>query len=68
MGKGKYVILDSYGECNETHLNQLWSIGIACFAIVITVFTVPALIGIDITNINSTSTQQNNGNSHRSGR
>jgi len=54
MGKGKYITLDSYGE---NHENRLWSIGIALFALTLAAFTVPALIGIDITNIN----QQNNG-------
>lgn len=58
MGKGKYITLDSYGETRE---NRLCAIGIALFALVITSFTVPALIGIDITNIN----QQNNDTTHR---
>ncbi len=68
MGKGKYIILDSYGESTETRSNQLWSYGIALFALIIAAFTVPALIGIDITNINSNPTQQNNGTSRRIGR
>lgn len=58
MGKGKYITLDSYGE---THENRLWSIGIALFALIIASISVPALMGIDITNIN----QQNNGTPHR---
>lgn len=61
MGKGKYIILDSYGESTKTRSNQLWSIGIALFALIIAAITVPALIGIDITN----PTQQNYGNPHR---
>ena len=65
MGKGKYIILDSYGESIKTRSNQLWSYGIALFALIIAAFTVPALIGIDITNINSNPTQQNHGNPHR---
>ena len=68
MGKGKYIILDSYGESIRTRSSQLWSIGIACFAVIIAAFTVPALIGIDITNINSNPTQQNNGTPHRTSR
>ena len=64
MGKGKYIILDSYGETLETRSNRLWSYGIALFALFIASFTVPALMGIDITNIN----QQNNGNSNRTSR
>ncbi len=61
MGRGKYIILDSYGESTKTRSNQLWSIGIALFALIIAAITVPALIGIDITN----PTQQNYGNPHR---
>lgn len=61
MGKGKYITLDSYGESHET---RLWSIGIALFALFIASFSVPALMGIDITNIN----QQNNGNPSRTSR
>jgi hypothetical protein len=58
MGKGKYITLDSYGEAYQ---NRLWSIGIALFALFIASFSVPALIGIDITNLN----QQNNDTTHR---
>jgi hypothetical protein len=49
MGKGKYITLDSYGE---THENRLGNVLVATFAIIIAVFTVPALLGVDITNIN----------------
>ena len=61
MGKGKYITLDSYGE---THENRLGNVLIATFAIIIASFTVPALLGVDITNI----TPQNNGTPHRTSR
>lgn len=64
MGKGKYIILDSYGETHETRSNRMWSYGIALFALTLAVFTVPALIGIDITNINP----QTHGTPHRTSR
>lgn len=56
MGKGKYITLDSYGE---THENRLGNVLVATFAIIIAVFTVPALLGVDITNINPQPTQNN---------
>lgn len=49
MGKGKYVILDSYGE---THENRLGSIAIALLALLLATISGMALVGVDPTNIN----------------
>jgi len=49
MGKGKYVILDSYGE---THENRLGSIAIALLALLLATISGMALVGVDFTNIN----------------
>ncbi len=49
MGKGKYVILDSYGE---THENRLGSIAIALLALLLATISGMALVGVDLTNIN----------------
>jgi hypothetical protein len=49
MGKGKYVILDSYGE---THENRLGSIAIALLALLLATISGMALLGVDPTNIN----------------
>jgi hypothetical protein len=49
MGKGKYVILDSYGE---THENRLGSIVIALLALLLATISGMALVGVDLTNIN----------------
>jgi hypothetical protein len=55
MGKGKYVTLDSYGESHE---NRRWSLAIALFSIVIATITATALVGVDVTQINPQSIQE----------
>lgn len=65
LGRNRYVRLDSYGESRET---RRFNFLCALFVIAITVMTAGAMVGVDITNINSNPTQQNNGNSHRTGR
>jgi hypothetical protein len=55
MGRGKYIHLDSYGETPET---RRWSVGIALFSVIIAAITISALVGVDITQINSQYTQQ----------
>ncbi len=54
MGKGKYIHLDSYGESHET---RRWSVCIALFSITIAIISATALLGVDITQINSQSIQ-----------
>jgi len=54
MGKGKYVILDSYGE---THENRLGSIAIALLALLLATISGMALLGVDLTNINPQPTK-----------
>ena len=52
LGNNRYVHLDSYGESSKTRtVSQVLSVA---FVFVIACVTVPALVGIDITNINST--------------
>ena len=48
MGKGKYVILDSYGE---THENRLGSIAIALLALLLATISGMALLGVDPTKL-----------------
>ena len=55
MGKGKYITLDSYGESHET---RPWSLAIALFSVIITVITATALVGVDVTQINPQSIQE----------
>jgi len=54
MGKGKYVILDSYGETYETRLG---SIAIALLALLLATISGMALLGVDPTNITPQSTK-----------
>ena len=54
MGKGKYVILDSYGE---THENRLGSIAIALLALLLATISGAALVGVDLTKINPQAQQ-----------
>jgi len=49
MGKGKYVILDSY---DETHENRLGSIAIALLVLLLATISGAALVGVDLTKIN----------------
>ena len=65
MGKGKYVILDSYGETHETRLG---SIAIALLALLLATISGMALLGVDPTNINPQSNFDNNGTTHRTNR
>jgi hypothetical protein len=65
LRRNRYIRLDSYGESRETRrFNFLCTL----FVIALTVMTAGAMVGIDITNINSNPTQQNNGTSRRIGR
>ena len=48
MGKGKYVILDSYGETHETCLG---SIAIALLALLLATISGMALLGVDPTKL-----------------
>ena len=52
MGKNKYVHMDSYPETHETH--PVTNFLIALFVIGIASMTAGAIVGIDITNLNST--------------
>ena len=54
MGKGKYVILDSYGE---THENRLGSIAIALLALLLATISGAALVGVDLTKSNPQAQQ-----------
>jgi hypothetical protein len=55
MGKGKYIQLDSYGEYHGT---RRWSVGIALFSVIIAAITISALVGVDVTQINSQYPQE----------
>lgn len=65
MGKGKYIILDSYGETYETRLG---SIAIALLALLLATISGMALLGVDPTNINPQPNSDNNGTTHRTNR
>lgn len=65
MGKGKYVILDSYVESTETRLG---SIAIALLALLLATISGMALLGVDSTNINPQPNSDNNGTTHRTNR
>ena len=54
MGKGKYVILDSY---DETHETRLGSIAIALLALLLATISGAALVGVDLTKINPQAQQ-----------
>lgn len=53
IGKG-YVQMDSYGETRETRLG---SIAIALLALLLATISGSALLGVDLTKINSQPTQ-----------
>ena len=55
LGSNRYIHLDTYGEYRESPLSKLV---ITTFVIAIAAITVGAIVGIDITNINTTPTQQ----------
>ena len=62
LGKNQYINLDSYGESNKTRrINNLM---VAFLAVLISVVTVPAMLGIDITS----PTPQNYADTHRTHR
>jgi hypothetical protein len=65
MGKGKYVILDSYGESSKTRLG---SIAIALLALLLATISGAALVGVDLTKTNPQPTHQTNGTVHRTNR
>ena len=62
LGKGKFVTIDSYGESRET---RRWNLIIGVTALLISSFTIGAMLGIDITSPNST---QQHDNTHRTDR
>jgi hypothetical protein len=55
LGNNRYIHLDTYGEYRETILSK---IVMTTFVIAIAAITAGAMVGIDITNINRTPTQQ----------
>ena len=55
LGSNRYIHLDTYGEYRESPLSKLV---MTTFVIAIAVITAGAMVGIDITNINRTPTQQ----------
>jgi GTPase len=55
LGNNRYIHLDTYGEYRETTLSK---IVMTTFVIAIAAITAGAMVGIDITNINRTPTQQ----------
>ena len=55
LGSNRYIHLDTYGEYNESPLSKLAMITIVLATAAI---TAGAIVGIDITNIKPTPTQQ----------
>ena len=55
LGSNRYIHLDTYGEYRESPLSKLV---MTTFVIVIAAITAGAMVGIDITNIKPTPTQQ----------
>jgi hypothetical protein len=55
LGSNRYIHLDTYGKYRESLLSKLV---ITTFVIAIAAITAGAIVGIDITNINTTPTQQ----------
>ena len=55
LGSNRYIHLDTYGEYRESPLSK---IVMTTFVIAIAAITAGAMVGIDITNINRTPTQQ----------
>jgi hypothetical protein len=54
FGSNRYIHLDSYGEYRESTLSK---IVMTTYVLIIAAITAGAMVGIDITNINSTPTQ-----------
>jgi beta-lactamase regulating signal transducer with metallopeptidase domain len=55
LGNKRYIHLDSYGEYKETPLSKFV---MTTFVLAIAAITAGAIVGIDITNIKYTPTQQ----------
>ena len=55
LGSNRYIHLDTYGEYSESPLSKLV---MTTFVIAIAAITAGAMVGIDITNIKPTPTQQ----------
>ena len=62
LAKNRYVLLDSYGESSKTRRTN--NLMVAFLAVLISVITVPAMLGIDITS----TTPQNHADTHRTHR
>ena len=55
MGKGKYVTLDSYGESHETRRSN---VVVFLLASIIATITIAAALGVDVTQFNTQSQQE----------
>ena len=55
LGSNRYIHLDTYGEYNESPLSKFV---MTTFVLAIAAITAGAMVGIDITDIKSTPTQQ----------
>jgi hypothetical protein len=55
LGSNRYIHLDTYGEYRESPLSKLV---MTTFVIAIAAITAGAMVGLDITNIKITPTQQ----------
>ena len=55
LGSNRYIHLDTYGEYRESLLSKLV---MTTLVLAIAAITAGAMVGIDITNINRTPTQQ----------
>jgi hypothetical protein len=55
MGKGKYITLDSYGESHETRRSD---VVVFLLASIIATITIAAVLGVDVTQFNTQSQQE----------
>ena len=55
LGSNRYIHLDTYGEYSESTLSKL---AMTAIVLATAAITAGAMVGIDITNINRTPTQQ----------
>lgn len=55
LGSNRFIHLDTYGEYNESPLSKL---AMTTIVLATAAITAGAIVGIDITNIKSTPTQQ----------
>ena len=55
LGSNRYIHLDTYGEYRESPLSK---IVMTTFVIAIAAITAGAMVGLDITNIKTTPTQE----------